>query len=352
MNPPRQQNKSEGLVDLSNLNGIAAAIRRGELVDVGQGLQKQVVGGKILLSAKNPPPEFLAGFVAARKSPTTVTVRSGYTCDRIAGATLYDDLVMTIEAEAYLFAKYIHATGWEVVSSHVVQQAAALPAADAAYVIYPIAKIEWRDPPGQIGKITQYDVGNLVGAEKPAYRAFFAKITGRSSGNYAFAEQAHDGAGVFSDRAGGYSGTTSVGPAREASGLAVDLAEDIIVPMVRVPSAAGADTFVFTLAHWLADTTTSLSTSDGFDANETAYVLPRTANLEIPVFSRVERDGSKLAVFARNLKLDANGNPVALAAEVRVIDCHVVSEGTAQWDVLTWDAVSSRWIPDVVRGHG
>ena len=51
-------------------------------------------------------------------------------------------------------------------------------------------------------------------------------------------------------------------------------------------------------------------------------------------------------------QLDANGNPVALAAEVKVIDCHVVPEGTAQWDVLTWDAVSSRWIPDVVRGHG
>lgn len=327
-------------------------MRRGDLVKVAGDMTKRVsASGQMMIGRSNRlDPDFMAGFVVTRKNSTTVTVSAGYTCDRFAGATFFAELDVTIAGEAYLFAKYLRASGWELVSSHVVQQASSLPADDADYIIHPIAFIQWWGDSEKVGAVTQYGVGNLVGAAD-GYRAFFAKITDHTTGEYAFTEQAHDGAGVFSDRSGGYSGALGDGAAREASGIAVDLAEDIIVPMVMVPDSGGEETFVFTLAHWLAESTTVLDTDDEFDENETAYVLPRVDNLEVPVFSRVHRDGSKLAVFARTLKFDANGNPVALSAETKVIDCHVIPEGTAQWDVLTWDAVTSRWIPDVVRGH-
>lgn len=316
-------------------------------VKAGNGMRITQTEDGIILSAKDAIP-FAAGFTVEVLDSTNIRVRSGYACDRFDGADLFDSLDIEIGADWYVFAKYIHDTGWQKVSAHVVQNAAALPSDDASYVIFPIAKITWNTTLGAIDEVTQYDVGNLYGSTG-GYRAFFAKITARTGSEYTFAEQKFD-AGVWSNRAGGYSGTD----AREASGIAVDLAADIIVPMVRVFNNAGVDEFIFTLAHWLhPSTTTSLPTSGLFVADTTTYVFPRTDNLEIPMITRTYRDGSRLALFARTLKYDCNGNPRLLGAESKVVDCHVLPDGTTQWDVPTWDATASpdQWIADVVRGH-
>lgn len=353
MRTPDRISPADPKLSARNFNAIANAIRRGQLVSVSGDVTKRSGPGGISLGRSNRVvPEFLAGFVVKRVSNTKVSVEAGYAVDAWEGTRYFSELELTLSGETYLYAKNVLGDGFELASSHVVHQGSTLPASTDDYLIHPIAHVEWHGTPSdKIGAITQYDVGTLVGTEQPGYRAFFAKITGHSSGNFAFAEQAHNGTGTFTDRAGGYTGTTSVGPAREASGLAVDLAANIIVPMVRVPASDGTDTFVFTLAHWNAATTTTPATSGGATADTVVYTLPRTTNLELPVVSRIHQDGSRLILFTRTLKFDANGNPVSLSAEVNAIDTHTLPEGTANYDLPVWNSATGRWVPGVARGH-
>jgi hypothetical protein len=305
------------------------------------GARVEFVNGRFHVYARPPPGN---GFLVTVKEPTAVTVAPGYAVDG-EDMTLYAELEVAVAQETFLFARYQVGVGWEEVGGHVVQAAAAWPAEDAAYVRYPLAHILWDATGQRIAGVKHYHRGLLLQAVG-GYRAFFAKITGRMGSDYEFTEQSHDGEGVFADRAGGYEGT-----AREASGLAVDLAAGIIVPMVRVPDAEGADTFVFTLANWLAASSTVLPTDTGDEAEATVYTLPRTSNLEIPLLTRIHQEASKVALFMRTLKLDANGHPVELSAESKVVEGHILPDGTAEYDSPSWRVSTAEWVADLVRGH-
>lgn len=353
MIPPRRISQADQQLSASNFNHLANAVRRGETVGVSGDLTRKTANGRVIVGRSNRlEPEFLAGFKVEQLSPTKVKVSGGYSLDIYAGPRLWPEVEFTIDGECYLYAQYTWEEGWNDLSGNIVQQRATMPDDDDVYYVNPIAKITWwGTPSNKIREIIQYDIGNLVGMEQQVYSAFFAKITGRSGREYEFVEQTVDNAGTFSDRVGGFSGGPSGSPAWEASGLAVDLAEGIIVPMVRVIGAAGVgdNKFVFTLAHWLAEDTTTLDTSDMFEVNDAEYIFPRTENLEIPIVTRQYQEGPRLALFMRTMKLDANGNIVSLSGETKVLDSVMIPTGINLWDVLTWDG--SNWIPGPVRGH-
>jgi len=351
--PPTRISQADKQLGAKNFNNLVNAVRRGETIGVSGDLTRKTANGRVIVGRSNRlEPEFVAGFKVEQISPTKVKVSAGYSLDTYAGARLWPEVEFTISQECYLYAQYTWEEGWNDLAGNIVQQLATLPSNDDVYYVSPIAKITWWGAPSnKIREVIQYEIGSLVGMERQLYNAFFAKITGRSGSEYEFVEQTVDNAGVFSDRADGFSGGPSGSPAWEASGLAVDLAPGIIVPMVRVIGALGLgdNKFVFTLAHWLAEDTTVLDTSDGFEENEVEFVFPRTENLEIPIITRSYEDGPRLALFSRTMKLDANGNIVALSAETKVMDSVMMPPGDQEYDVPVW--ISGNWVPGPVRGH-
>lgn len=77
MNPPIQQNRGDRKVDLNNLNSAFTALARGDLVRVGGGLDKRVVGGTILISPRATSSETRRRFAVWRSARAKVTVGVG-----------------------------------------------------------------------------------------------------------------------------------------------------------------------------------------------------------------------------------------------------------------------------------
>lgn len=121
-----------------------------------------------------PAPD-LPGFFTRRYGAggfDKVIVSPGYVITR-AGASSYAEKTFTFSAAGVLYARYQIATSgggaaWEVVSSHIIQQAASLPAHADGYVLVPIASIGWNGTDSRISTLVLHHTGTLKHIELPA----------------------------------------------------------------------------------------------------------------------------------------------------------------------------------------
>lgn len=101
-----------------------------------------------------------------------VIVTAGKVVTR-SGVTSYAEKTFTFTAAGELFARYEIATSgggaaWEVASSHVIQQAASLPAHADGFVLIPIASIGWNATDSRVSTVTVHHTGTLKHIELPA----------------------------------------------------------------------------------------------------------------------------------------------------------------------------------------